>query len=58
MSYKIEIGVWKTIKNGLIMFGPSIVAFIGNLPESIKVQYALPIGLVLYFIKNFIENRK
>jgi hypothetical protein len=58
MAYSFKTGIWKTVKNGLILLAPSIVAFLANLPADIQVEYAMPIGLALYFIKNYIENRK
>jgi len=57
MSYSFWTGLWKTIKNGLIVLAPSIVAFITNLPADIQTVYAMPIGFILYFIKNYIQNR-
>jgi hypothetical protein len=59
--YSVVIGVWKSIKNNLIVFAPSIIAaglaFVDALPPGIKVEYALPLGLVTYFLKNWHQNK-
>jgi len=55
--YSLKIGILKTIKNGAIILAPAVVAFLLALPEDVQIKYAMPIGLLLYFIKNWIENR-
>ena len=61
MAYSVSTGLWKTLKNGLIVLGPAIaagaLAFIGALPEDIAYRYSVPLGFAMYFIKNYIENR-
>ena len=61
VPYSPLMGVYKTIKNGLLILGPAIIAgvlqFINVLPLEIQAAYALPIGLIVYFIKNYIENK-
>jgi len=52
-DYSLKTGLWKTIKNWLIMFVPAILAFLANVP----VQYTPIASLIVYFIKNFIENK-
>ena len=52
-NYSLKIGLWKTIKNGLVLFVPAILAFLANVPA----QYVPLAGLLVYFIKNFIENK-
>lgn len=56
-NYSLKTGIWKTIKNGIIVLAPSILAFAANLPDDVKVQYAMPLGFVLYFVKNLLENK-
>jgi len=52
-KYSLKTGLWKTIKNGLIMFVPAILAFLANVP----VQYVPVASLIVYFIKNYLENK-
>ena len=52
-DYSLKIGLWKTIKNGLVLFVPAMLAFLANVPA----QYVPVAGLLVYFIKNFIENK-
>jgi len=56
MGYSIKLGLWKTVKNFVIVAGPAILAFMAALPEDVVIKYALPLGLLSYFIKNLIEN--
>ena len=53
MAYSVKVGMWKTVKNGLVMFVPAFLAFLANVPP----EYAPIAGLIAYFIKNWIENR-
>jgi len=60
--YKIGTGIWKSIKNTLIVWGiPTLVLFIDNWTEIIPVDYQkalIPvIGLIAYFVKNYIQNK-
>jgi len=61
-DYSVKIGIWKSLKNGLIVLGPAIAAavleFINVLPPEISLKYALPLGFVTYFIKNLITVKK
>jgi|WetSurMetagenome_2_1015567.scaffolds.fasta_scaffold483420_2 hypothetical protein len=57
MGYSIRTGLWKTFKNCLIVLGPSIVAFVAALPPEYQTQYAPILGIVLYFVKNYAENK-
>ena len=57
-NYSVILGVWKTIKNGLIVLAPSIIAFIAELPPEISAQYTIPLGFVLYFLKNLIQVKR
>ena len=54
MTYSLTIGIWKTIKNGLIWFGPAILAFLGAVP----LQYAGIASVIIYLFKNWYENHK
>ena len=61
-TYKVSIGAWKSIKNVLIVWGiPALVLLIDNWTEWIPENYhatAIPImGLIAYFIKNYIQNK-
>ncbi len=53
-KYSWLIGLKKTIKNALIMFGPTAVVML----LGIQGRYAWLAGGVAYMIKNYISNRK
>ncbi|MBE3092817.1 MAG: hypothetical protein IMZ51_04065 [Chloroflexi bacterium] len=62
MKYSIKTGIWKTIKNVAIVIGiPTLVLFLDSWTEIIPIEwhkFALPIiGLVSYFVKNYLENK-
>ena len=50
-DYSFLIGLWKTLKNGLIWFGPAILAFLTNVP----VEYAGVASVIIYLLKNYLE---
>jgi len=50
-GYSIKIGLWKTLKNNLVIWAPAILAFLAGVPA----QYVPIASLIAYFIKNFIE---
>lgn len=52
-KYNIWTGLWKTIKNNLVIWVPAILAFLVHVP----IQYTPIASLIAYFIKNFIENK-
>jgi|GEM_PF-6130906 len=52
MKYSWKKGLVKTLKNGLILFGPAILAFLAKVPP----QYAPIAGLVAYYLKNWYET--
>ena len=52
-KYKFTTGVWKTIKNFLILWSPAILALLANVP----VEYGAIAGFLSYLIKNYIENK-
>ncbi|MFH1276727.1 MAG: hypothetical protein ABIH82_06465 [Candidatus Woesearchaeota archaeon] len=61
-SYSFKTGLWKSLKNILIVVGiPALVLFVDNwttiLPNEWNA-YAAPImGFVAYLVKNYIENK-
>ena len=54
IKYSFWIGLLKTLKSTLIMWGPAIIAFLTNVP----VQYAGIASAALYLFKNWYENSK
>ena len=52
-KYSFTIGLWKTIKNGLIFWFPALAAFLTNVPP----EYGVIAGFVLYLLKNYIANK-
>ncbi len=52
-GYSLKKGIWKTVKNGLIMFVPAFLAFLASVP----IEYTPIAGIIIYFIKNFIANK-
>ena len=51
--YNIKTGLWKSLKNNLIIFVPAFLAFLASVP----IEYAPIAGFIAYFIKNYIENK-
>lgn len=62
-GYSFWIGVKKTIKNGLITLGPSVLLALASWQDWIPVgeKYVIPVGTVIgvlaYLLKNYIENK-
>ncbi len=62
MAYKLKTGVWKSIKNVAIVWGiPALILLVGEwqnwVPEDYH-RFAAPIiGLIAYFIKNYVQNK-
>lgn len=52
-GYNWKTGVWKSIKNNLVIWLPAILAFLANVPPAF-VPFA---SLIVYFIKNFIQYK-
>jgi len=52
VEYSFWIGIFKTLKNSIIMWAPAIIAFFTNVP----VQYAGLASVVLYLFKNWYET--
>ena len=50
-GYNFWIGLWKSVKNGIILFGPSLLAFLANVP----LEYSWIAGILAYIIKNYVE---
>lgn len=51
--YSFWIGLKKTAKNTLVIFGPAILAFLANVPA----KYAWIAGFLAYMAKNYLENK-
>jgi len=51
VKYSWKIGIWKAIKNNLIVFIPAILAFLANVPA----KYAPIASVIVYFLKNYVE---
>ena len=61
-EYKVKIGLVKSIKNTLIVWGvPAVILLLDNWTEWIPRDYhkvSIPIlGVVAYFVKNYIQNK-
>jgi len=61
-KYSIGIGIWKSIKNVAIVMGiPALVLLLDNYTQWVPNEHnaiALPIiGLISYFVKNYIQNK-
>jgi len=52
-NYSFWVGMSKTLKNVLVMFGPAILAFLANVPA----EYSWLAGALAYAIKNYLENK-
>jgi len=61
-EYSFKIGLWKSLKNTLIVVGiPALVLFVDNwttiIPNEWNV-YAAPImGFAAYLVKNYLQNK-
>jgi len=52
-KYNFLVGVWKTLKNLLIVFAPAIMAFLLQVP----IEYTPIASFLVYLLKNYIENK-
>ena len=52
-NYSFWIGLWKTGKNSAVLLIPFAVALLASVP----VEYAWIAGLIIYMLKNFVQNR-
>lgn len=58
-TYSWWIGVQKSLKNGLIVLGPALIAGLLAFRDEVPPGYqfiGVGLGLVAYFIKNFIQH--
>lgn len=53
-KYSVWIGIGKTAKNSAYLLVPFVVAVLATVPA----KYAWVAGPVVYFLKNYLENRK
>ena len=53
-KYSFLVGLWKTVKNSAFLLVPFLVAVLATVP----IKYAWIAGPVVYFLKNYYENRK
>jgi len=51
--YSFWIGTLKVLKNGAIFLLPSLVAAQTSVPQ----QYAVLLSAVIYYVKNYLENK-
>ena len=61
-KYSIKTGLWKSIKNVVIVMGiPALVLLLDNYTQWVPNEYnaiAFPIiGLISYFVKNYVQNK-
>jgi len=52
-KYNFKTGLWKSLKNTLVVFVPAMLAFLANVP----VEYTPFAGFLVYLIKNYIQNK-
>lgn len=52
-EYSFSTGLLKTLKNVAIVLGPSVLAFLANVPP----EYGVVAGFLAYLFKNWIENK-
>jgi len=61
MGYSFKTGVWKSIKNTIIVllpaFAASWAAFVANAPTEYAVVYPILGGFFAYLVNNFIKNK-
>jgi len=53
IKYSKWIGAWKTVKNSAVLLIPFAVAVLSGVPA----QYAWIAGPIIYFLKNYWENK-
>ena len=51
-EYSFLTGVWKTVKNNLIIWGPAVIALLLNVPP----KYTPIASVVVYFLRNLIKH--
>ena len=62
MTYSFKTGLWKSLKNIVVVIGiPAVIFLIDNWTQWIPNNYnavALPIfGFLSYLVKNYYENK-
>ena len=60
IEYSFWIGLWKSVKNFLIIVGPGLVLYFTGLVEDGTVTGFLgtALGIIAYLIKNYLELNK
>ena len=53
VKYSFWTGIWKTVKNSAILLVPFGIAVLAGVPA----DYAWLTGPVIYFLKNYVENK-
>ena len=53
IKYSFLVGIWKSLKNVLIVLAPAFIAFLMNVP----LEYTPVASLLIYLLKNYVENR-
>lgn len=53
IKYSFWIGMWKTVKNSAYLLIPFVLALLAGVPS----EYAWITGPVVYFLKNYYQNR-
>jgi len=61
-KYSAAIGFGKSIKNNLITYGLPILVYLVNgytewMPQDMAVKAAPVMGIISYFIANFLKNK-
>jgi hypothetical protein len=61
MAYSLQTGLWKTIKNGLVVLAPALaagyMAFLAAAPAEWQQPISVIAGFAGYFVKNWFSNR-
>lgn len=52
-EYSFLIGLWKSLKNNLVIWVPAILAFLAGVPK----EYVPIASFLAYLVKNYIQNR-
>jgi len=52
-KYSFWIGLWKTAKNSAVLLIPFVLALLASVPA----EYAWIAGPIVYFFKNYLENK-
>ena len=52
-KYNLGVGLYKSLKNILVVLAPAFFAFLANVPA----EYTPIASLLVYLLKNYVENR-